>query len=360
MDNITPSINSSFIKLESDEDTRMDMKNDFLNQPMEENKSKNQRYFNNISPEMKEINLDFNETTANVHLQSVNDNMNEKMKARKIIDKWVEELRQDQETSFSGSIQKDEVGFSENNENFSFIHADEMKKSHRKMKMEDVMKMESASIQKEHNYNDTDERVKKHNIQGNKLLDVTTNKELMRENNVIMEEEENKNHEEKSVIKPILYDKIEKNVQKNPVAWEKIESDLRRKIKHNSLVIGIIAFAFPKNPFSKVRHFTISTFQETVLKEPCTGHWINKVKCLVKTMKITDLYTQGYQQTKYLRQKLNFHGEKLNVRIYQLPTRNPEAICSTCKRMSCTIFKVKNFFKLFYHYNLPLKCYGSK
>lgn len=161
-------------------------------------------------------------------------------------------------------------------------------------------------------------------------------KKKTEKNEIRAEKDRKKNTEEK------------RNVRK-PIVWE--ENYLQKRIKNHPTVVGIVAFSYHANPFEGVKSFTVSTFQDCVIKECCTRHWITKLNCLVKKMKITDLYVQGYRQSVYL-------SKHLNVRVYYLPKRDPSLICSKCFRKSCSIFKVQHFFKSFFGYVVPIECYA--
>lgn len=163
------------------------------------------------------------------------------------------------------------------------------------------------------------------------------------------EKDTRKNTEEKkNVRKPIVWEE-KKNFRK-PIVWE--ENNLQKRIKSHPTVVGIVAFTHPANPFEGVKSFTLSTFQDCVIKERCTPFWITQLSCLVKKMKITDLYVQGNRQSAYL-------SKHLNVRVYELPKRDPTLKCFKCFRKSCSIFKVQHFFRSYFAYNIPIKCYAS-
>lgn len=140
-----------------------------------------------------------------------------------------------------------------------------------------------------------------------------------------------------------------KKFVKKPIVW-----DLNKnRIKINPWVIGVVAFTYPSNPFEGVKNFTLATFESYVIKEHCTKKWLQNLSDFIEKMRITHLYVQGFHQTRFL-------DSQLNVTVYQLPKRNPALKCLACFRKSCSIFKVKHFFKTFFNFEVPFVCYGSK
>lgn len=200
-------------------------------------------------------------------------------------------------------------------------------------------------------YQDVDERVQRQfNPPSDKYMDMAMESNLIEETENNPAEKIEKNNESKSVGKPIV--------------WDRIESNLKKKIKNHSRVEGVVAFSYHSNPFQGVKNFSISTFQDSVIKERCTRNWIKKLTYLVKKMNITHLFVQGFRQTFYLKKELNAHfernGKKLDVYVFTLPKRDPLLKCPVCFRRSCSIFKVKHFFNSYYEYNIPIECYATK
>lgn len=176
------------------------------------------------------------------------------------------------------------------------------------------------------------------------------------ENMITSVEKVEKNNEEKNMIASAEKKNEENTIAeenqriKKPIVWDVIDDKLNKKLKKHSMVTGVVAFAFNSNPFKTVRNFSIATFQDSVIREPCKNEdWLEKLNYFIKKMKITHLHVQGTRQSNYLRKKLNAYVLKLRKRDAMLT-------CPVCFRKSCSVFKIQTFFKSHYGYRIPIAC----
>lgn len=155
---------------------------------------------------------------------------------------------------------------------------------------------------------------------------------------------------EKSIPKETMIAEEENQSIRKPIVWDVMDDKLNKKLKKHSRIDGVVAFAFHSNPFKTVRNFSLATFHESVIREPCDNEdWLEKLNYFIKKLKITHLYVQGARQSFYLRQKLNAF-------VLRLEKRNLMLTCPVCFRKSCSVFKIQNFFKSHFGYSIPVAC----
>lgn len=124
----------------------------------------------------------------------------------------------------------------------------------------------------------------------------------------------------------------------------------QKRILKSPFIKAFIAFKYDKNPLIGVKSYSLASFQEYVIDEPCSLNWQEKLCKQLKDADISHLYVQGKSQAQYLREYIP------DIYIIPLPQRDKEKVCEDCKTFSCSVGKLRNYMKDFHNFTLPMEC----
>lgn len=123
-----------------------------------------------------------------------------------------------------------------------------------------------------------------------------------------------------------------------------------KRIKRLQCNKAFLAFKFDRNPLVGVKNYTLVTFTDYVIDEPCDEIWLDKLRGQLECLNVTHLFVQGRSQARYLREHIP------NIYINVLPERNKETVCEECRTFSCSVGKVKYYMKYFHNFALNISC----
>lgn len=181
----------------------------------------------------------------------------------------------------------------------------------------------------------------------NEKVDITVDLDtcsitLSTQNDPVLEEE----------IMPTL-SPVTEVIVKKPSPKRKRESDTpsaSKRVKRLLNTKAFLAFKFDKNPLVGVRNYTLATFTEYVIEEPCTENWIEKLRGQLECLNVTHIVIQGRSQARYLKAHIP------NIYFNVLPERNRETVCDECRTFSCSVGKVKHYMKYYHNFTLNISC----
>lgn len=124
----------------------------------------------------------------------------------------------------------------------------------------------------------------------------------------------------------------------------------QKRILKSPFIKAFIAFKYDKNPLIGVKSYSLASFQEYVIDEPCCQNWQEKLCKQLKDADISHLYVQGKSQARYLREYVP------DIYIIPLPQRDKGKVCEDCKTFSCSVGKLKNYMKDFHNFTFPMEC----
>lgn len=112
---------------------------------------------------------------------------------------------------------------------------------------------------------------------------------------------------------------------------------------------GIIEFQYHNNDLvAGVKRFTIAT-QTQNATIAFSKRWVSDIEYCLRSMKISELYTVKNQM--YFRLKT-----LLNISVVPIPSLHLKRKCPTCRRCSCSVFKVKNRLYNLFKIRFTIKC----
>lgn len=123
-----------------------------------------------------------------------------------------------------------------------------------------------------------------------------------------------------------------------------------KRVKRLLSTKAFLAFKFDKNPLVGVRNYTLATFTDYVIEEPCVENWIEKLRAQLECLNVTHLFVQGRSQARYLKAQIP------EIYFKVLPERNKETVCDECRNFSCSVGKVKHYMKYYHNFTLNIFC----